>query len=220
MDSPRLSRDTLAFLIGVPLAWAVLLLFHPEGTGDQIYQDLEGNVTAMLVVHIGTMLFIPLMAAAVYLLLRGVEGTAARVSRIALVPFVIFYGVWEALQGIATAVLANEVNALSGAQQATGAALLQDFAESPLVSDFGVFSTIGSLGLIVALIAAGVALRHQDGVPLSVPVLLGISGFLITAHPPPFGPTGLVLFVAAVVLYARSQSRAEAAAPLRRPRPA
>ena len=72
MDSPRLSRDTLAFLIGVPLAWAVLLLFHPGGNGEQIYQDLEENVTAMLVVHIGTKLFIPMMAAAVYLLLRGV----------------------------------------------------------------------------------------------------------------------------------------------------
>jgi hypothetical protein len=31
MDSPRLSRDLLAFLIGVPLAWAVLLMFHPGG---------------------------------------------------------------------------------------------------------------------------------------------------------------------------------------------
>jgi hypothetical protein len=31
MDSPRFSRDLLAFLIGVPLAWAVLLMFHPGG---------------------------------------------------------------------------------------------------------------------------------------------------------------------------------------------
>ena len=38
---------------------------------------LQDNVTAWLVVHIGMMLFIPLMAAVVYLLLRGVEGTAA-----------------------------------------------------------------------------------------------------------------------------------------------
>jgi hypothetical protein len=219
MDSPRLSRDALAFLIGVPLAWAVLLLFHPAGDGEQIYQDLEGNVTAMLVVHIGTMFFIPLMAAAVYVLLRGVEGTAARVSRIALVPFVVFYGVWEALQGIAAGLLANEVNALSGSAQATGATLIQDFAENPLVSDFGVFSTIGGLGLIVALIGSGIALRHQAGVPLAVPILLGLSGFLITAHPPPFGPTGLGLFVVAVVLYARSQ-RAETASPLRQPHPA
>lgn len=218
MDSPRFSRDTLAFLIGVPLAWAVLLLFHPGGDGEQIYQDIEGNVTAMLVVHLGTMVFIPLMAAAVYLLLRGVEGTAARVSRIALVPFVVFYGVWEGLQGIATALLTDEVSALPVSQQATGEKLIQDFAENPLVRDFGVFSTIGSLGLIVALIAAGVALRREAGAPQSVAVLLGISGFLISAHPPPFGPTGLVLFVVAVVLYVRSQAPARTPAP--HPRPA
>ena len=45
------------------------------------------------------LVFIPLMAAAIYLLLRGVEGTAARVSRIALVPFVIFYSAWEIVAG-------------------------------------------------------------------------------------------------------------------------
>lgn len=217
MDSPRLSRDVLAFLIGVPLAWAVLLLFHPSGDGTQIYQDIEGNVTAMLVVHIGTMFFIPLMAAAVYLLLRGVEGTAARVARFALVPFVVFYGVWEALQGIATGLLTSEVDDLSGSQVTTGETLIQDFAENPLVRDFGVFSTIGSLSLIVALIAAGVALRRA-GAPQPVAVLLGISGVLITAHPPPFGPTGLVLFVIAVVLYARSHAPAQTPAP--NPRPA
>jgi hypothetical protein len=218
MTSPRLSRDALAFLIGVPLAWAVLLLFHPSGDGEQIYQDIEGNVTAMLAVHIGTMFFIPLMAVAVYLLLRGVEGTAARVARIALVPFVVFYGVWEALQGIATGLLTSQVDDLSGSQLARGETLIQDFAENPLVRDFGVFSTIGSLSLIVALIATGLALRREAGAPQSVAVLLGVSGFLITAHPPPFGPTGLVLFILAIVLYARSQ--APARAPASRPRPA
>jgi hypothetical protein len=56
-----------------------------------------------MVVHIGMMLFIPLFAAVVYLLLRGLEGTAAQISRIALVPFVVFYSAWEALQGSASA---------------------------------------------------------------------------------------------------------------------
>ena len=47
------------------------------------------------------LIFIPLFAAAaVYVLMRDVEGTAARVSRIALIPFVIFYGAFETLQGI------------------------------------------------------------------------------------------------------------------------
>jgi hypothetical protein len=62
------------------------------------------------------------------------------------------------------------------------------------------------MGLIVAMIAAGVALyRHADA-PVAVPVLLAISGLLITVHPPPYGPTGLALFIVAVLLYVRSRT--------------
>jgi hypothetical protein len=61
--------------------------------------------------------------------------------------------------------------------------------------------------LITAAIAAGVALRRHAGAPLSVAVLLGISGFLINAHPPPFGPIGLAFFIVAVLLFARSQAQ-------------
>ena len=210
----------LAVLIGVPLLWAILLLFHPGGSGDEIYLDAQDNVTRFLVVHIGLMLFIPLMAVVVYLLLRGVDGTAAWVSRIALVPFVVFYSAWEALQGIGVGILVNELKGLPQAQPALREDLVQDFAEHPLIGPFGVFGSIGSLGLIVAMIAAGVALYRHARAPVSVPVLLGISGLLITAHPPPYGPTGLALFIVAVVLYVRSQSPDRATAPLRQPRSA
>ena len=213
MGSPRLSRDLLAFLIGVPLAWAVLLMFHPGGEATDVYGSARDDVTAFLVVHLGMLLFIPLMAVAVYLLLRGVPGTAAKVGRIALIPFVIFYSAWETLQGIANGVLVDQVNAMPAADRDVGAELVQDFAESPLVRDLGVFAVLGSLGLIVAFIATGVALKREAGAPTSVAVLIGISGLLITAHPPPFGPTGLALFIVAVLLFARSQSTAPARAP-------
>jgi len=206
MDSPRFSRDLLAFLIGVPLAWAVLLLFHPGGEASDVYGSARDDVTAFLVVHLGTLLFIPLMAGAIYLLLRGIPGTAAKVARISLIPFVVFYSAWETLQGIANGVLVDQVNALPAADRAAGAELVQDFAESPLVRDMGVLGSLGSLALIVATIAAGMALKREAGAPTSVAVLLGISGFLISAHPPPFGPTGLALFIAAVLLLARSRS--------------
>jgi hypothetical protein len=160
------------------------------------------------------LVFIPLMALAVYLLLRGLDGTAARVSRIALVPFVVFYSAWEVLQGIANGILVHQVNALPASERATGISLVQDFAENILVRDLGLFGTIGSLGLIASLIAAGIALRREAGAPLSVPILLGLAGVLITAHPPPFGPTGLALFIAAVLLLARSQRASSATAPL------
>jgi hypothetical protein len=214
------SSRELAFLIGVPLLWAILLLFHPGGEGDEIYLDVQDNVTRFLVVHIGMMLFIPLMGAAVYLLLRGVEGTAAWVSRIALVPFVVFYSAWEVLQGIGVGILANELNGLAQAEPALREDLVQDFAEHPLIGPFGVFGSIGPMGLIVAAIAAGLALYRQAGAPVSVPVLLAIAALLITAHPPPYGPTGLTLFIVAVLLYVRSQARNRATAPLGQPRSA
>jgi len=214
------SSGELALLIGVPLLWGILLLFHPGGEGDEIYLDAQDNVTRFLVVHIGMMFFIPLMAVVVYLLLRGVEGTAARVSRIALVPFALFYSVWEALQGIGVGILVNELKGLPQAEQTLREDLVQDFAEHVLIGPFGVFGSIGSMGLIVAAIAAGVALYRQAGAPVSVAVLLAISGFLITVHPPPYGPTGLALFIAAVVLYVRSQSRDRATAPLGQPQSA
>jgi hypothetical protein len=215
------SPPELAFLIGVPLLWGILLLFHPGGEGTEItYQEVQDKVTAWLTVHIGMMLFIPLMAAAVYLLLRGVEGTAARICRIALVPFAIFYSAWEALQGIGVGILVDEVNALPQTERATGADLVHDFADNILIRNFGVFGNIGSLALITATIGAGVALRRHAGAPLSVAALLGLSGFLITAHPPPYGPAGLALFIAAVLLFVRGQSVNRAPVTLGSPRSA
>jgi hypothetical protein len=202
--SPGRSFSTreLAFVIGVPLLWAILLLFHPTGDGEEMYLDLRDQVTAAVVVHIGMLLFIPLTAIVVSVLLRGVDGTAARISRIALVPFVIFYCAWEVLQGIANGILADQVNGLAEPDRATGASVLQNFAENSLIRDVGVFGTLGSVAFITAAIAAGFALRRA-GAALSVAVLLGLAGFLITAHPPPHGPTGLALFIAAIVLLAR-----------------
>jgi hypothetical protein len=163
------------------------------------------------------LVFIPLMAGVIYLLTRGIESTAARVSRIALIPFVVFYGAWETLQGIANGILVDKVNGLPEADQGIGANLIQDFAESPLVADFGVFAAIGGIGLVTATVAAGLALRNDAGAPVSVAVLVAVSGFLINAHPPPFGPLGLLMFVLAFILLMRSDKATASAA---RPRPA
>ena len=208
----------IAFLVGIPLAWAVLLLFHPTGGGEAVtYADVQDQVTAWLVVHIGMMLFIPLFAVAMFLLLRGIEGTAARVSRIALVPFVVFYGAYEVLLGIGAGILVQDVNGLAGSEKAAGAALVNEFTDNVLIRGFSILSSLGAVPFITAMIAAGVALRREAAAPLAVPILLGLSGFLITAHPPPFGPTGLVLFIAAVLIVVPSQASARGPAPRTQP---
>lgn len=217
MDSPRLTRPWLAFAIGVPLAWAVLLLFHPTGEGESItYADIQDKVTPWMVVHVGMLFFIPLIAVAIYLLLRGIDGTAAWVARIALVPFVVFYGAFETLVGLGTGILVHEVNGLVGAEKAAGATLVHEFNDNVLIRGFGVFPSIGSFAFIAAVIATGIALRRH-GAPIAVPILLALSGFLITAHPPPYGPTGLALFIVAVLLFVRSQATGRSPEPLSQP---
>ena len=83
----QLGRAEAGLMVAVPVAWAVLLLFHPTGEGDEFYPVVRDQVTAWMVVHVGTLVFVPLLASVVYLLLRGVEGVAALLSRLALAVF-------------------------------------------------------------------------------------------------------------------------------------
>ncbi len=209
------STRELAFMIGVPAAWGVLLLFHPIG-GDTFYENIEGNVTPWIAVHIGMGIFVPLFAAVVYLLLRGLEGTAATVSRMGLAVFAVFYAMWEVLLGGGTGILTNEVEALPQGQQAVGVDLVESYGESGVIM---ALSAIGSVGLAVGMVGAVVALRGAYRLG-SVPIVLMLLAIpLIALHEPPFGPIGLALFIGAVVLFARRQAAApaESAAPLAPP---
>ncbi len=196
----------LAFIIGIPAAWGILLLFHPIG-GDSFYSNIDGNITAWLTVHLGMGIFVPLFAGVVYLLLRGVKSTAATVSRIGLAAFAVFYAAWELVLGVGTGILTDEVNALPEAQQAVGADLVESYAESGVIV---VLSALGSIGLAVALIGAAVALRGAYGLGWAPLVLIVLSLPLIALHEPPFGPVGLTMFIAAVLLLIRQQAAAPA----------
>jgi hypothetical protein len=211
-SGPFSSRE-LAFLVGVPLLWGILLLFHP--VGDEFYTAIADNLTRWLTVHIGSMLFIPLMAGVMFLLLRGIGGTAAWVGRIALAVFAVVYLVFEALVGIGAGLL---VDNLSG-PASERAAVVDDYMDSQIIA---VFETVGSAGWVVAAIAAAVALsRRVDGRrSVAVVVLLVLSAVPITFHVTPFGPVGLTMFIAAILLVARDRSAARAPRPVGEPRAA
>jgi hypothetical protein len=202
----RLTRRQLAFITTVPLAWAILLLFHPVGDTTAFYPTITDSVTQWQTVHIGMMLFIPLMGGVIYVLLRGVEGRAARIGRVAILPFVLFYGAFELLVGVGTGMLVAEVDALPESQRAVGSELVEDFAGSPIPL---AFTILGGLSLVVSLLAAGIALsKSADGSRRFAPlVLLAVSAPLIAIHEPPLGPIGLALFVAAALLVAKGSVR-------------
>jgi hypothetical protein len=215
----QLGRTEVAVLVAVPVAWAVLLLFHPTGDGDEFYPIVKDQVTAWQVVHVGTLLFVPLLAGVVYLLLRGVVGVAALLSRIALAVFAVFYTAWEVLIGLGTGILIEQVNGLPAAERATGARLVEDFTGSSLIRTF---ELIGGFAWLIAVVAAGVALFRRADARSSVAVvlLLLVSAVPITWHVPPFGPVGLALFIIAMLLVLRGRSSARPSAPAGQPGPA
>jgi hypothetical protein len=205
----RFSSLELAFMIGVPVAWAILLLFHPLGD-DSFYDTIDGNVAPWVTVHLGMGVFVPLFAAVVYLLLRGVQSTAATISRIGLAVFAIFYAAWELVLGVGTGLFTDEVNALPEAQQAVGAELVDSYGENGVIV---ALSMVGSVGLAVALIGAAVALRQAYRLGWAPLALMIVAIPLIAIHEPPFGPLGLVLFIGAVLLIVRQQASAPAPSP-------
>jgi hypothetical protein len=192
----------LAFIVGVPAAWAILLLFHPMGDGD-FSEIIDGNVTAWITVHLGMGIFVPLFAGVVYLLLRDVKSTAATVSRIGLAVFAVLYAAWELVLGVGTGILAHETDALPASQQTVGADLIDAYGDNGVI---GVLSVVGSLGLLVAIIGAAVALRAAYRLGWLPLVLMLLSIPLIAIHEPPFGPVGLAMFVVAALLFVREQS--------------
>ena len=201
---PGVRAVDAALLLGVPVAWAALLLFHPTGEGDLVFPILSDQLTKWQFVHVGMVLFIPLMVLAARRLTMGIDNVAARVSRVSLPIGAVVYGVYEAMVGIGTGALAGHVGDLPQAEQATGAALVESFMRSSI---FRVFEYGGSLALATGIIAAAFALHRARSVKRGAVVLFVLAAPLITMHVPPFGPVGLAFFVIAVILVRHALGR-------------
>jgi hypothetical protein len=203
-----------AFLVAAPLPFAVLLTQHPMG-GSDLYSTIAANLDSWLMIHYAGAVFFPLMAAVIWLLVRDLPGRAATVTRIAMPVFAVFYGVWEALFGIATGLLTETANGLSGPERQGVIEAIDDIVASPVFGEPGLFVSIGSLAWWAGIAGAIVALRHA-GAGRTPLILLALGG-LMTFHVP-IGPPALVCLSAAAFLIERR--RAELGAPSPRPVPA
>ena len=200
--TPRLRQ---IFLVVTPFSLAVVLWWHPPG-GTEIYEDVRDDVGAWMFVHTVFLLFTPLLAICVYLLLDGVKSRAATVSRVSLLFFLVFYTAYEVTIGVGTAILVDYTNGLPTAEQAVVADAIQDYNKSYLVGDPASASLLlGFFGWVVALMAAAVALRGAGAGWLAT-ILVGFSA-LFAVHPPPVGPAALVCLAVAAVLIERWRAR-------------
>jgi hypothetical protein len=169
-------------MLGAPFALALLEIFHPERP-NSASEAVEQGVWFMWF-HFIQVPLIGLIALAVYLLTDGLEGRAVSVSRWAMGVFGVFFSAYDAAAGIGTGYALRNAQGLSAAAQE---AIYEAVKDMPVLSLIFGLSIVGTLGWVVALVAAAVALRRA-GASLGPFILLILAGvFLMGGHPYPAG---------------------------------
>jgi hypothetical protein len=198
-------------LLGVPLALAVLEIFHPERPNSASEAVEQGGWFMWF--HFIQVPLIGLMALAVYLLTAGMEGLTTGVSRWAIGVFAVFFSAYDAAAGIGTGYALRNARGLSaGAQEA----IYEAVKDMPVVSLIFGLSVVGSLAWVVALVGAALSLRRA-GASLGPFILLILAGvFFLGGHPYPAGTLAFgSFFLAAAWLEFAPGRLASASRPVR-----
>jgi len=94
----RTSTTVAVVLAAVCIAWVVVALIHPTSLTDD-------DTPAWMVVHIGQLVFAPIIALGILALLKGIQGPAATIARGAAVLWAAWFSAYDAVAGIATGIL-------------------------------------------------------------------------------------------------------------------
>lgn len=187
------NRKTLVrrgFLFGVPFLYLVLGLLHP------MMDPKVGDDTGLFIgLHYAQLFLIGGLAYVLWLLVEGLGGRAATVTRALILPYVILYTTLDALAGIGMGGLIRTANALPVAEQAAVGRFIEETREADAAGYAVYFGA--SLFWFAAVLAAVVALRNHAPRPALVLLALGALVFGV-AHPKPTGPIGMALFIAGV----------------------
>jgi hypothetical protein len=198
---PRLIAGLLVFTI--PLAWAVLLLFHPNPEGGP-FEAIRHHVDRWLIVHVGQLVLTPLLVFAVWRLVDGLSSGAATVSRAAAVVWAAFFTAYDSVQGIATGLLIRYADGdLAGGEQA-GVARALDYLvnDSQLAGNISAVGLIGNAAWLVVAFGAAVAL-HRAGTG-KLAVIAACLSAIFVVHTA-LAAIGLVAFALAGVLRERQR---------------
>jgi hypothetical protein len=200
-DNP-LARRLLLF--GVPLAVAALGLIHPGSItnpapdGGTIFRQLQDQADLFIGVHLVQLVVFGLLALVVWCLIDGLEGWVATVSRVALLVFVVVYTALDSVAGIAVGVLVREGHGLQAQEQSGANSLIEAYQDSWITGELNVLGGLGSLAWLIALLAAGGALRRAGAGMLVVGCVILAGVVFAVGHPAPFGTIAMVFLLIAI----------------------
>ncbi len=177
-------------VLGVPALYVVLGVLHPTenpGLGDET--DL------FIGLHLAQLVLIAGLAFVLWLLVEQVEGRAATVARVLIIPFVVAYTALDSILGIAWGIAAETANELPAADQA-GAGMLVAELTADDADPRGLILYFGA-GLLWLAVALAVVVALRNSAPRASLVLMTAGAVVFTlGHAPPMGPVGMGLFLA------------------------
>ena len=176
-------RPAQFLVLAAPLLWIALAFVHPDSE-DQISNALADSANRWIFVHSAQLVLTPLLAAGVWMMLGGIESIAARVARIALPFWMVFFSAFDAIAGLASGVLVRHATSLAGEEQENvNAAIDFMFHDSQFAagSTISVLSALGQGTWIIVAIATTVALYRAGASRLVVSATLVSVLFMLHA---------------------------------------
>ncbi|MDQ4133013.1 MAG: hypothetical protein M3179_07355 [Actinomycetota bacterium] len=145
-------------LVAIPLAWVVVALVHPQGSGD-VYEGLQDEVGLWIGVHLAQPVLALGLAAVVWALLGAQRGTAATVARLAIPVWLVSFTMFDSIAGLATGLATRQANALAGADQAGAASAAQYMLDNHFAGSISPVWFIQATALLTIVIATAMVLR-------------------------------------------------------------
>ena len=195
--TPRGSAPWARFLVAIPLAWVVVALIHPQGSGDA-YEGLRDEVGLWIGVHLAQPVLAIGLAAILWILLLGRRGTAATVARCAIPVWLVSFTAFDSIAGLASALAIQPANDLAGAEQAGAASTAQYMLDNHFAGSISPVWLIQATAFVTTIVATALVLRSAGASRgLFVAMLVGA---LHVFHAGPISALGLAAITVAVVL--------------------
>jgi hypothetical protein len=202
----RLSRTwRRVLLLGPPLALAAWTIVHPR-PDENDPQAVMDVATWFAVFHFVQLALLGLVALSVLLLADDYGRAGAWTTRLGVGVFLLVFGAYDSIAGIATGLAMRTARDLPAAQQDGVWAAVKDWPGfEPSVFSLNV---VGTLGWVVAVGALAVAARRM-GAPRSQWILIALAAlFLMGGHPAPAGTLAFGSLFLAALLRERSAAAA------------
>ena len=186
-----------AFLVGIPLVWAVVALVHPQGDSD-VFEYLDDKLGLWLGVHFAQPVLAVGVAAILWMLLAGRTSTAVTVARVAIPVWLVSFAVFDSVTGLGSGLAVRHAKDLSGAEQQGAASTAEYLLENKITADFSPVWFVQAAALLTAVIATALVLRSA-GASRAVFVSMLI-GTLLVFHAGAGAAVGLVALAVAFFL--------------------